>query len=65
MRAGLAVNVPREWLPASVRASAPMRRGDLGLAVIFPDRAIVLPDDTITYTDDRDMRLWCEESGIA
>jgi hypothetical protein len=32
--------------------------------VIYPDRAIVQPDDTITYADDHDMGLWAEENSL-
>jgi hypothetical protein len=61
---GRPVNVPRHSLPGWARLGAPARRGRLGLAVIYPGRAIVRPDDTITWSDDDWARLWLEENDL-
>jgi hypothetical protein len=63
-RCGLPVNVPTGWLPDWARVGMPSRRGRLGLALIRPARAIVGPDDTVTWSDDDWAALWLEESGL-
>jgi hypothetical protein len=52
LRAGRIVNVPLRALPPWARTAVPTRRGRLGLAVIQPGRAIVTPDDAITWSGD-------------
>jgi hypothetical protein len=64
LRAGRTVNVPSGSLPDWARVGIPSRRGRLGLAVIHPQRAIVGPDDTVTWSDDDWARLWLEENDL-
>jgi hypothetical protein len=64
LRGGRAVNVPRHSLPGWARVGMPARRGRFGLAVFYPERAIVRPEDTITWSDDDWARLWLEENGL-
>jgi hypothetical protein len=65
-RAGAPVNVALSALPADVALSAPRRRvrgrltGDLPPR--RPARAIVAPDDSVTFVDG-ELRLWMEEEG--
>ncbi|WP_197504147.1 hypothetical protein [Mycobacterium sp. E1319] len=63
LRAGETVNVPFGALPSAVRFAAPTRKGRLGLATIYPPRAIVTPLDRISWSDDDAGRLWLEENG--
>lgn len=63
LRAGDTANVPFHALPSAVRAGAPARRGRLGLATILPSRAIVSPQDRISWSDADAARLWLEENG--
>jgi hypothetical protein len=72
LRAGRTVNVPTYSLPRSVLSGAPTRpgptvqygplRGSPG--VIYPQRAIVRPDDVITFNDENCAQLWLEENDI-
>jgi hypothetical protein len=72
LRAGRTVNVPTHSLPRSALSGAPTqpgptvqygpRRGSLG--VIYPERAIVRPDDTVTFTDDDGAALFIAENGL-
>jgi hypothetical protein len=64
LRAGLTVNVPAGSLPARGRVGMPSRKSRSGLATIRPARAVVRPDDTITWSDDDWARLWLEENGL-
>lgn len=63
LRAGETVNVPFRALPSAVRFSAPTRKGRLGLATIYPTRAIATPQDRVSWSDDDDAQLWLEENG--
>lgn len=62
LRAGAPVNVPSWALPGRAQRSAP-RRVVAGVAVM-PQRAVVTPDDRITYTDEDCARLFLEENGL-
>jgi hypothetical protein len=72
LRAGRTVNVPTYALPRSAFEGAPsrpgppvvhgLRRGQL--SVRHPERAIVTPDDRITFTNDDWARLFLEECGL-
>jgi hypothetical protein len=71
VRAGVPVNVALSVLPADVVRSAPMRprgRGQLTgaeLPPVRPSRAVVAPDDTVSFPDAKvDCRLWMEENGL-
>lgn len=70
LRAARAVNVPTYSLPPSGLIGAPTRPGPTVLRgprrgcpqPTYPARAIVRPNDTITYTDDNWPALWLEEN---
>jgi hypothetical protein len=64
LRAGRPVNVPSGSLPGWARTGAPTRKSRRRLTVTKPARAIVRPDDTITWSDDDWARLWLEEAGL-
>jgi len=72
LRAGRTVNVPTYSLPRSALSGAPTRPGPTvqygprrgSPAVIYPERAIVRPDDVITFSDDDWARLWLEENAV-
>jgi hypothetical protein len=56
LRAGRTVNVPAYSLPKWAKQSS--------AAGPIPQRAIVRPNDTTTFTDDDAMRLWLEENDL-
>lgn len=72
LRAGRTVNVPAYALPRSAMEAAPTRPGPPHTqgsrcgqpSVIAPQRAIVTPDDRITYTDDNWAQHWLEENDL-
>lgn len=61
-RAGRAVNVPLWALPVEARRAAPKRR--VGELVVWPDRAVVRPDNTVVFNDENATALWLEEAWI-
>src|SRR6478672_401525 len=61
LRAGRTVNVPAHSLPKwAPRGPVHM----VGTVKVFPERAIVRPDDTITFTDEDWAALFIEEHGL-
>jgi hypothetical protein len=72
LRAGRTVNVPTYALPKSALAGAPTRPGPPAQygprrgrpELIYPARAIVGADDTVTFSDADAAALWLEENGI-
>jgi hypothetical protein len=64
LQAGHPVNVPFGSLPGWAKNGAPARRGAFGLATIYPARAIVHSNDTLSWSDDDWARLWLDENGL-
>lgn len=65
LRAGEPVNVPTMSLPKSARPPARPSTGRLGNVVhLPPSRAIVRPDDAVTFTDNDWAAHWLEENGL-
>ena len=58
------MNVPFHALPSWARVGAPTRRGGRGVVVVQPARAVVRPDDVITFSDDNVAALFLEENGL-
>ncbi|ORV85559.1 hypothetical protein AWC11_01665 [Mycobacterium interjectum] len=69
---GRTVNVPTYAMPRSAMESAPWRPGPpiahgprRGQPTrIGPQRAIVTPDDQVTFSEDAAAKLWLEENGL-